>query len=170
MKHLSKLSKFVCTVLLLAGQANLFTGCNDDMPAESYYTFTGEMMSDFLTEHENFSLFKRIAERAGKMDFLGSRGSRTFFPATNAGVEAFLSGVRPCVVAMILATAVTMGLSTLGGYTAGPAGGFAPDGRAIAVFVLLGLVHCGYKKIRQKAPSPIGMILLSAILGIVFWH
>lgn len=37
-----------------------------------------------------------------------------------------------------------------------PAGGFAPDGRAIAVFVLLGLVHCGYKKIRQKAPSPIG--------------
>ena len=87
-----------------------------------------------------------------------------------AGVQAVLDGVRPCVVAMILATAVTMGLSTLGGYTAGPAGGFAPDGRAIAVFVLLGLVHCGYKKIRQKAPSPIGMILLSAILGIVFWH
>ena len=67
-----------------------------------------------------------------------------------AGVQAVLDGVRPCVVAMILATAVTMGLSTLGGYTAGPAGGFAPDGRAIAVFVLLGLVHCGYKKIRQK--------------------
>ena len=87
-----------------------------------------------------------------------------------AGVQAVLDGVRPCVVAMILATAVTMGLSTLGGYTAGPAGGFAPDGRAIAVFVLLGLVHCGYKKIRQKAPSPIGMILLSAVLGIVFWH
>ena len=79
-----------------------------------------------------------------------------------AGVQAVLDGVRPCVVAMILATAVTMGLST--------AGGFAPDGRAIAVFVLLGLVHCGYKKIRQKAPSPIGMILLSAVLGIVFWH
>mgnify|MGYP000340924828 CR=1 FL=1 len=51
---------------ILAGQANLFTGCNDDMPAESYYTFTGEMMSDFLIEHENFCLFKRIAERAGK--------------------------------------------------------------------------------------------------------
>ena len=41
-----------------------------------------------------------------------------------AGVQAVLDGVRPCVVAMILATAVTMGLSTLGGYTAGPAGGF----------------------------------------------
>ena len=79
-----------------------------------------------------------------------------------AGVQAVLDGVRPCVVAMILATAVTMGLSTLGG--------FAPDGRAIAVFVLLGLVHFGYKKARQKAPSPSGMILLSAVLGIVFWH
>ena len=30
-----------------------------------------------------------------------------------AGVEAFLSGVRPCVVALILSTAFTMGLSTL---------------------------------------------------------
>ena len=30
-----------------------------------------------------------------------------------AGVQAVLDGVRPCVVAMILATAVTMGLSTL---------------------------------------------------------
>ena len=84
-----------------------------------------------------------------------------------AGVQAVLDGVRPCVVAMILATAVTMSLSTLGGYAAGL---FAPDGRACEVFVLLGLVHCGYKKIRQKAPSPIGMILLSAVLGIVFWH
>ena len=34
-----------------------------------------------------------------------------------AGVEAFLSGVRPCVVAMILATALTMALSTLAGFT-----------------------------------------------------
>ena len=30
-----------------------------------------------------------------------------------AGVNAFLSGIRPCVVALILATAVTMGLSSL---------------------------------------------------------
>ena len=90
MKHLSKLSKFVCTVLLLAGQANLFTGCNDDMPAESYYTFTGEMMSDFLANREDFSQFKRIVERAGRMDLLASRGARTLFPPVNSGVEAFL--------------------------------------------------------------------------------
>ena len=42
-----------------------------------------------------------------------------------AGVEAFLSGVRPCVVAMILATALNMMLSTLGGIKT-LADGFAP--------------------------------------------
>ena len=85
-----------------------------------------------------------------------------------AGVEAFLTGVRPCVVAIILATALTMGLSTLGGFT-DIHSGFAPDGRAVLVFLLLGAVHLLYKKKTQKAPSPIGMILLSAVLGILFW-
>ena len=85
-----------------------------------------------------------------------------------AGVNAFLAGVRPCVVAMILATACTMGLSTLGGFTT-VSGGFAPDMRALAVFALLGILHFAYKKKTQKAPSPIGMILLSAVLGAVLW-
>ena len=85
-----------------------------------------------------------------------------------AGVNAFLAGVRPCVVAMILATACTMGLSTLGGFTT-VSGGFAPDMRALAVFALLDILHLAYKKKTQKAPSPIGMILLSAVLGAVLW-
>ena len=85
-----------------------------------------------------------------------------------AGINAFLAGVRPCVVAMILATACTMGLSTLGGFTT-LVGGFAPDMRALAVFALLGILHFAYKKKTQKAPSPIGMILLSAVLGAVLW-
>ncbi len=76
--------------MLLTVQMSLFTSCNDDMAAESYYTFTGEMMSDYLNSRENFSQFRRIVERAGKMEFLSSRGTRTFFPATNAGVEAYL--------------------------------------------------------------------------------
>ncbi len=83
-----------------------------------------------------------------------------------AGVQAVLSGIRPCVVAMILATALTMVCTNLGGYSGGQ---FAPDVRGIVVFGLLWAVHFGYKKIRQKAPSPIGMILLSAVLGVVFW-
>jgi len=80
----------VCTILLLVMQMSLSTSCNDDLSAESYYTFTGEMMSDFLKNHEDFSQFRRIVERAGRMDLLASRGARTLFPPVNSGVEAFL--------------------------------------------------------------------------------
>ena len=85
-----------------------------------------------------------------------------------APVNAFLSGVRPCVVAMILATALSMALSTLFGLTDLQAG-FAPDLRSIAVFAMLGATHLICKKIRKAAPSPILMILFSAGLGILFW-
>lgn len=85
-----------------------------------------------------------------------------------APVNAFLSGVRPCVVAMILATALSMALSTLFGLTDLQAG-FTPDLRSIAVFAMLGATHLICKKIRKTAPSPILMILFSAGLGILFW-
>lgn len=75
-----------------------------------------------------------------------------------APVNAFLSGVRPCVVAMILATALSMALSTLFGLTDLQAG-FAPDLRSIAVFAMLGATHLICKIIRKTAPSPILMIL-----------
>ena len=39
----------------------------------------------------------------------------------------------------------------------------------IVPFALLGILHFAYKKKTQKAPSPIGMILLSAVLGAVLW-
>lgn len=68
-----------------------------------------------------------------------------------APVNAFLSGVRPCVVAMILATALSMALSTLFGLTDLQAG-FAPDLRSIAVFAMLGATHLICKK-NQKNSS-----------------
>lgn len=85
-----------------------------------------------------------------------------------SGVNAFLSGVRPCVVAMILATALSMALTTLLGFTSlGVV--IKPDFRSLAVFIILGAVHFACKKFRKKAPSPIIMIVLSAVLGIFFW-
>ena len=39
------------TVLLSFMLTTLFPSCNDELPADSYYTFTGEMMSDFLKNH-----------------------------------------------------------------------------------------------------------------------
>ena len=86
-----------------------------------------------------------------------------------AGVNAVLGGVRPCVVAMILATAINMALSTLVGFMSLNAK-IAPDIRSIAVFLLLWVLHWLCHRKMGKAPSPILMILLSAGLGILFWE
>ena len=84
------------------------------------------------------------------------------------GVQAFLSGVRPCVIALILATAVTMLLSTLFGVTT-IGGGSAPDIIGIIILAILASVALVFKKIKKKKPSPILMILISAGLGMLFY-
>ena len=84
------------------------------------------------------------------------------------GVQAFLSGVRPCVVALILATAVTMAASTLLSFTT-VTGGFAPDIRGIIILAILVAIALVFKKIKKKKPSPILMILISAGLGMLLY-
>ena len=86
-----------------------------------------------------------------------------------AGVNAFLSGIRPCVVALILATAVTMGLSSLLGIST-LADTPAPAWHGIGILAALLLLHFGWQKWKGKAPSPIAMILVSAVLGMVVYH
>ena len=86
-----------------------------------------------------------------------------------AGVEAFLSGVRPCVVALILSTALTMGLSTLLGISTA-AETPSPAWRGIGILAILAGVRLIWQKARGKAPSPIGMILLSAVLGALLYQ
>ncbi len=82
------------------------------------------------------------------------------------GVESFLSGVRPCIVAMVLATAVTMALSTLLGIGV-LSDGIAPDIRSAVLFAVLWGLHFAYKKVRNSAPPPIFMIVLSGVLGAI---
>ena len=83
-------------------------------------------------------------------------------------VQAFLSGVRPCVIALILATAVMMLLSTLLGITT-VSGGFAPDIKGIIIFAIMVAIALIFKKIKKKKPSPILMILVSAGLGMLIY-
>lgn len=82
-----------------------------------------------------------------------------------AGVQAFLSGVRPCVVALISATAITIGLSSFFSiktvYDAPKV-----DFGSLAVFAVIAVFALVFKKIKKKLPSPIFMIVLSAFLGI----
>ena len=83
-------------------------------------------------------------------------------------VKAFLGGIRPCVVALILATAITMFLSTVLGITT-VSGGFAVDIRGIVILAILVAIALVFKKLKKEKPSPIMMILISAGLGMIFY-
>ena len=81
-----------------------------------------------------------------------------------AGVSAFLQGVRPAVVAMIFSTGILLGLNTMFSLSS-----FCPDFKAIAVFLILCIVHFIFKKMKKTSPPPIMMILLSAVIGIMIY-
>ena len=84
------------------------------------------------------------------------------------GVKAFLSGVRPTVVSLILGTAITLFLSVLLGIGGGDFS-FNVDVRGIIIFALIVGASLIFKKIKGKKPSPILMIAISACLGMLFY-
>lgn len=80
----------------------------------------------------------------------------------NKYVDAVLSGLKACVMGIILATGVTM---TLGNLL--PA--YAPDFKAIIIAGLILLSMFLSKKLRKKALSPIQIIMVAAVLGIIVY-
>ena len=85
-------------------------------------------------------------------------------------VKAFLLGVRPCVIALILGTAVTLGLSTLLNFKSINESGMpSPDLRGIAIFLVVAATAMVIKKISGKKPSAIILILISAGLGMIVY-
>ncbi len=85
-----------------------------------------------------------------------------------AGVNAALSAVRPCITGLILATALTMLMSTLLSYTT-IADSLSVDYNGIIIFIILILIGILFHKLKKKKPSPIFMILISAGLGILLY-
>ena len=83
-------------------------------------------------------------------------------------VGAFLSGVRPCVVSLILGTAITLFLSVLLGIGSGDFE-LNVDFIGIIIFALVVGISLIYKKKKGKKPSPILMIAISACLGMIFY-
>lgn len=86
-----------------------------------------------------------------------------------AGVKAFLSGVRPIVVGLIITTGITMALTVILSITSLNNLSIAFDWRALVIFVANAILHIVYKKITKKNISTILLILFSACLGIVFY-
>lgn len=85
-----------------------------------------------------------------------------------AGVQAFLNGVRPCVVGLILATGLTMLASTIFDFSTIES---VPnvDIRGIIILAIVIAIATVYKKIKNKKASPIIMILISAGLGMLLY-
>lgn len=89
-----------------------------------------------------------------------------------AGVQATLGGIRPAVVGLIIATASTMILSSVIGIKTVSEGFLlpAPDViKNIVIFAIVVLVSFLYKKFRKKKISPILIILISGVLGLVLF-
>ena len=75
-------------ILSVACGLGLFA-CSDNMESEHYYTFTGEMMSDYITTREQYSDFATIVKRAELMDLLSSYGHYTCFLPSNAAFAEY---------------------------------------------------------------------------------
>ena len=84
------------------------------------------------------------------------------------GVQGFLSGVRPAVAALILATAVTMGIRAIFGVSH-VSDAFDFNYKALVILAVLVAVGVGSKSLLKKKASPIVMILISAGLGMLLY-
>ncbi len=78
------------------------------------------------------------------------------------GVQAFLHGMQPCVIGVIIATGVTLTVRACF-----PAGHM--DSRAVIIAAILGAIALGFRKGLKRKISPIRLILISAFLGVLFY-
>ena len=76
--------------LLTFGGVSL-TSCSDEPASEYFYTFNGEMMSDYLKNRPQYSSFAKIVERANLMDMLSTYGHYTCFVPSDTAVQTYLA-------------------------------------------------------------------------------
>ena len=81
----------------------------------------------------------------------------------NKYVQAVLRGLKPCVIGIVLATGAYMVFTNCFGAPSAP----APNPRVILVTALLAASMAGYKRCAKKKLSPIALIVLSAIFGVI---
>ncbi len=82
----------------------------------------------------------------------------------NSFFQAALGGVKPCVIGIVLATGIYMVFKNC------LSAGSLPEGiKAAAVTLALAAAMGGYKVIFKKKLSPIMLIVLGGVLGIVFY-
>ena len=83
----------------------------------------------------------------------------------NPYVQAVLKGMKPCITGIILATGLYMILQRC----VGGIDHFSPDITAIAVTAVLSAVYFGSRRFMKNGISPIGLIGLSALAGVIVY-
>ena len=86
--------------------AALGTSCkNDDIPSESYYTFTGQTVRDYLNTEENYSIYNEFLNRSNETaesdglnvpSLLSAYGYYTVFAPTNEAMTQYLEEAFSC--------------------------------------------------------------------------
>lgn len=86
------MKKLFYTVLTVIAAAVGYTSCiDDDVMGDSYYTFTGEMVTDYLEHRDGtFSDFISVLKRAKLWDLLSTYGEFTCFAPTNDAIADYL--------------------------------------------------------------------------------
>lgn len=95
-----KLRNAVVAFALLMGALN-FMSCKDNVDESNMYTFTGQLMADYIDEDESLSKFSylttrvRLSESSQSTvhDLLSARGNFTCFAPTNEAVQAYLDSL-----------------------------------------------------------------------------
>ncbi len=84
------------------------------------------------------------------------------------GVKAFLYGIKPTVAGLIAGTGLTMiAYAILGTKTISNAINF--DYKALIIFAIIVAISLIYKRVKKTKISPILLILISAILGLILY-
>ena len=98
---ISNLVKLVMCAALFTLHCSFFTSCSDEPESQYFYSFTGEMASDYLKNRpEQYSQFTKIVEKANLMDLLATYGQYTCFVPTNDAVDAYLKNHNTSIEAM----------------------------------------------------------------------
>ena len=83
----------------------------------------------------------------------------------NPWVQAVLRGLKPCIIGIVIATGAFMMLSNV--FSDGP--GTPVDGKALGLTLALTALAFGWRRVKGKDLSSIGLIVISALCGAVLF-
>jgi chromate transporter len=83
----------------------------------------------------------------------------------NRYVQAVLRGLKPCIIGIILATGIFMILQ----HCVDNADALSVDTIAVIMTIVLGVVYFSSRKVLKNGISPIGLIVISALAGLIVY-